>query len=76
MRKDAQTYTLIVSDNGVGLPPELNWRTPRTLGMRLVRSWATHQLKGTMDVDTQHGTTFIITFQERKKTNETTNFDR
>ncbi len=65
MLYEEPTYTLIVSDNGVGLPPDFDMRKMRSLGMTLVRSWATHQLKGKIDVDSQQGTQFMITFQER-----------
>lgn len=65
MRRDDNAYTLIVSDNGAGLPPEFDWRKTDTLGLTLVRSWATHQLKGKIEVDAQQGTQFIITFQVR-----------
>ncbi len=65
MRYKEPTYTLIVSDNGVGLPPEFDMQKPWTLGMTLVRSWATHQLKGKIEVDSQQGTTFRITFTKR-----------
>jgi hypothetical protein len=64
LRKSGQTYTLIVRDNGVGLPVELDWRSPRTLGLELVNIWATHQLKGTLDVDRERGTIFTITFTD------------
>lgn len=62
MHKTDDAYTLIVSDNGVGLPPDFDMQTSRTLGMSLVRSWVVHQLKGKIELDTQAGTMFRITF--------------
>ncbi len=59
-------YVLTVSDNGVGLPPELNWRTTESLGLRLVNIWATHQLGGSLEVDGRDGTAFTIKFSERR----------
>jgi PAS domain S-box-containing protein len=56
------TYTLVVSDNGVGLPSGLDWRRPMTMGLRLVSFWATHQLGGKLEVDNRQGTAFKITF--------------
>ena len=70
MRYEEPVYTLIVSDNGVGLPPEFDIRKVNTLGMTLVRSWATHQLKGKINIDSQQGTRFIMTFTERKSPGE------
>jgi two-component sensor histidine kinase len=66
-RAEAATYTLVVSDNGVGLPPGLDWRKARTMGLRLVSFWATHQLGGKLEVDNRQGTTFQITFGEQPK---------
>jgi PAS domain S-box-containing protein len=62
MRCDESTCTLTVSDNGAGLPPDFDLHTVNTLGMVLVRSWATHQLKGSIEVAKQPGTRFTITF--------------
>lgn len=63
MRRQETAYTLIVRDNGVGLPAEIDLQAPQTLGLRLVRSWVRHQLKGTLAVDTNSkGTMFTISF--------------
>ena len=58
-------YVLTVSDNGVGLPSEMDWRATESLGLKLVNIWATYQLGGSIEVDTQQGTTFIIRFTDR-----------
>ncbi len=55
-------YVLLVGDNGVGLPPDLDWQTSESLGLKLVNIWATYQLQGTLDVNTRDGTTFTIRF--------------
>ncbi len=60
-------YVLTVSDNGVGLPPELDWRAPESMGLWLVRGWATHQLGGSLEVDSRAGTTFTIRFSDKSK---------
>jgi two-component sensor histidine kinase len=66
-RAEGNRFTLIVADNGVGLPPGLDWQTTKSLGLQLINVLACHQLGGQMEVDTQAGTTFTITFAERKK---------
>ena len=66
-RADGERFTLLVADNGVGLPPGLDWTTTPSLGMQLINVLARHQLGGQVDVDTRAGTTFKITFTERKK---------
>ncbi len=59
-RDDA--YVLVVADNGVGLPPDLDWRTTESLGLKLVNIWATYQLQGSVKVDGKSGTIFTIEF--------------
>ena len=50
-----------ISDNGVGLPQDFDVSRVNTLGLRLVRQ-LTRQLKGTMSVSSQNGTTIGIEF--------------
>lgn len=59
---DGAAYTLIVSDNGVGLPADVDWRTTETLGLLLVRMLGEHQLQGRIELDRQVGTTFKLLF--------------
>ena len=56
-------YTLIVSDNGIGLPPSIDIKTTKSLGLKLVYFLAKHQLQASVDVDTTHGTKFTIRFK-------------
>jgi len=58
-------YVLMVSDNGVGLPPEMDWRKTKSLGLKLVNIWATYQLRGSIELNTQNGTAFLIKFARR-----------
>jgi two-component sensor histidine kinase len=52
---------LVVSDNGVGLPAEMDLDTVNSLGLRIVQL-LTRQLHGTLSVERHGGTTFAITF--------------
>jgi PAS domain S-box-containing protein len=52
---------LSVADNGVGLPDDMNLRTSSTLGFQLVHMLV-KQLRGTLDIVKNGGTTFMITF--------------
>jgi two-component sensor histidine kinase/PAS domain-containing protein len=62
LQQNGNTYRLIVGDNGVGLPPDFQPHHSRSLGLRLVNLWATHQLGGTLDVTCSPGTVYTITF--------------
>jgi two-component sensor histidine kinase len=55
-------YTqLRVSDNGVGLPPNFDFKETQSLGLQLVAT-LTDQLQGKIQLRSKPGTTFIITF--------------
>lgn len=50
-------YSLVVGDDGVGLPHELDTRRTDTLGLQLVHTLAEH-LDGTIAVRGRNGTEF------------------
>lgn len=58
-----QTFTLVVSDTGVGLPPDVDERTCPSLGLQLV-SLLLEKLDGTSEVRRSEGTTWTMTFPE------------
>jgi len=60
------TVSLILSDDGVGLPPELDCATTRSLGLRLVRALA-QQLRGSLEIRSEGGTQVRLTFQVRHR---------
>ena len=62
MEWDGTAYTLTVSDNGVGLPGDLDWTETETLGMMLVRMISEQQLQGKIEWDCTNGTTFQLRF--------------
>jgi two-component system response regulator len=53
---------LVVSDNGIGFPGDLDFRATKSLGMQLVVSLV-GQLDGEIELDRREGTVFTITFQ-------------
>ncbi len=57
----AGKFTLVVSDNGVGFPRDLDIHKTQTLGLRLV-TILTEQIRGSIKLDRKGGTTFKITF--------------
>lgn len=57
--------TLTVSDNGTGLPTDLDFRNIESLGLQLVNTLM-DQLDGNIELDRKDGTTFKMTFAELK----------
>ena len=55
-------HTLVFSDNGVGLPEDIDFHKTDTLGLELVRTLV-NQLKGTIELNRNNGTEFKITFR-------------
>ncbi len=63
---EANQYRLEVSDNGQGLPEDVEIEEADSLGLRLVTILAEDQLNGALDyTTTAEGTTFVITFPQQ-----------
>ena len=54
-----------VSDDGVGVPVNFDFKDSDTLGIKIVKALAEHQLGGTVELDRTNGTKFFIRFKER-----------
>ena len=54
-------YKLIVEDDGVGFPEDLDFKNTETMGMILVNT-LTDQLTGSVELYKDKGTKFVITF--------------
>lgn len=57
------TIELIVSDNGMGMPDNMDLRTVTSLGLHLVIILVENQLDGEIRLDRSERTTFCITFE-------------
>ncbi len=55
---------LIISDNGVGIPEEFNYRESSSLGLKLIVNLAEYQLNGKIKLAKKKGTKFIFRFNE------------
>lgn len=55
---------LVISDDGVGLPPEFSVEDSDTLGLQLVHTLVS-QVGGTLEVSIKKGTTFTLLFEEQ-----------
>ncbi len=60
-------FDLSVSDNGIGLPADLDIRNVSSLGLRLVLGLAESQLSGSIEIDRGRGTRFHIRFPHLDK---------
>ncbi len=65
-RQDDRRLLLVVRDNGVGLPKDLDIQKTKTLGMQIVTLLA-YQLDGSLEVRRETGTEFRILFQELQR---------
>jgi len=64
-KDDDDKVTLIVSNNGVDFPEDLDFRNTESLGLQLV-NMLTQQLDGTIELNKSGGATFKITFRVPK----------
>lgn len=55
---------LTISDDGVGLPPDLDHENSETLGLQLVHTLV-DQLGASIELDTTKGTKYLITFAKQ-----------
>jgi PAS domain S-box-containing protein len=63
--KDKNKISLVVRDNGVGIPADFDWRNAKSLGLRLIISLV-EQLLGTIELDRSTGTVFTIVVKEKE----------
>jgi two-component sensor histidine kinase len=61
LNKEPQRLILTVSDNGIGLPPHIDFKNIESVGLSLIVQLV-EQINGTMESIRENGTRFIITF--------------
>ncbi|MCP3926337.1 MAG: hypothetical protein GY714_27565 [Desulfobacterales bacterium] len=62
MQEKEGVIILIVSDNGTGLPVEINLQEPASLGLRLIKLISEHQLHANLEIDTDSGIAYTLKF--------------
>lgn len=70
-KRNNNAIELTVSDNGIGIPKNIDIQNIESLGLRLINLLTQEQLKGSVKLNRQKGTQFTITFtiQEQRHTN-------
>ncbi|MGD2249363.1 MAG: PAS domain S-box protein [Candidatus Methanofastidiosia archaeon] len=63
LRSIGDSIELKISDNGVGIPEDIDFRNTKSLGLHLVTILVEDQLGGEIHLDRRCGTTFTITFK-------------
>ena len=64
---DEHEFELEVSDNGVGVPENIDIESVETLGLQMVRILVQDQLEGTIELDRSAGTRFMIKFADHER---------
>jgi PAS domain S-box-containing protein len=60
---NSNNIELIVSDNGIGMPKNFDFKNIKTLGLHLVTLLVEKQLEGNLQLIKRHGTKFKINFK-------------
>jgi PAS domain S-box-containing protein len=61
LRLEDESYQLIVRDDGIGIPDNINFDSTETLGMHLIDMLA-KQIEGNVDLERKDGSTFTVSF--------------
>ncbi len=63
---DNNTIQISISDNGIGIPKDLDIRNTKSLGLKLITGFAESQLHGEIILNRDSGTEFQINFRQTK----------
>jgi two-component sensor histidine kinase len=58
-------YILVIRDNGIGLPEDLDFHNTESMGIMIVKSLI-EQIEGRLELKREEGTEFRITFKEKR----------
>jgi two-component sensor histidine kinase len=64
--EENQQMTLVVEDDGIGIPAEIDYRKTESLGLQLVNTLA-EQLEGKLQLHMQKGTKFSLVFSTKEE---------
>ncbi len=76
VKQDAdKRVTIIIEDNGIGLPADLDIQNTESLGLQLI-FLLTKQLEGEITVTCHNGTKFVLTFSELRYQKRIENYEQ
>ncbi len=61
---ESEMFELILSDNGIGIPEEIDFKNTESLGLNLIFNLTQHQLGGSIELNRDKGTSFRVRFKE------------
>jgi len=61
LHRDGKKHVLVVSDNGIGIPHEIDVQNTESLGLQLV-SALVNQIEGSLNLERDQGTAFKVSF--------------
>jgi two-component sensor histidine kinase len=64
LARTGQEIELHYSDNGVGVPPDFDFRQQKTYGLQSIFALIEHQLQGKVNFEADHGLTCYICFSD------------
>ena len=64
-KEDIPTYQLTIADNGLGMPPGIDWQQSRTLGLSMIQGLS-RQVKGSLQITHQAGVQIRLQFNPVK----------
>jgi len=59
-------YSLLIKDNGIGLPPDFDYQQSNTLGLILMKGLS-NQIDGIFDMESKHGVTVSLIFPAKNE---------
>mgnify|MGYP000536637432 CR=1 FL=1 len=65
IQQNAETIQMRISDNGEGLPEEVQDNSPETLGLHMIQTLI-NQLEASTDIQADQGVTYHISFKKQK----------
>jgi two-component sensor histidine kinase len=60
-------YEMTIADNGIGFPEGFDWKTSKSLGLRLVKGLVLTQMRGSMNLINHRGVCWAINWQQKIK---------